>query len=311
VRSMRALAVAGRGETPAVIDVAEPSPAPGEVRVSVEAASVNGFDLSVAAGRMWDAMPHEFPVVLGRDFVGTVDMLGAGVEGISVGDRVAGWIVGASLGAGALAEYVATPAATVTAVPAGVSTADAAAVGLAATAAYDAIDALQVTGRDTVLVAGATGGVGSVAVQLAAGTGAAVIATARPGEEADFVLALGARHVVDYSGDLVAAVRDAAPEGVSRALHAAGDPGATAATVRAGGRLASMLGATTDQVGRDDITVTAVVAHVTAEKLADLLAQVADSRLRVRVALSVPLEQAPEALGAFRGGTLGKVLVTR
>jgi NADPH:quinone reductase-like Zn-dependent oxidoreductase len=308
---MRALAVTGRDEAPAVVDVADLRPAPGEVRVGVEAASVNGFDLAVAGGRMWEAMPHTFPVVLGRDFVGTIDALGAGVDALSIGDRVAGWIVGSSLGPGAIAEYVATPARNVTRVPAGVSTADAAAVGLAATAAYDAIDALEVTNRDTVLVAGATGGVGSVAVQLAAGVGARVIATARPGEEADFVRALGAGHVVDYTGDLVAAVRDAAPGGVSSALHAAGDAVSTAATVRPGGRLASLLGATADQVGRDDITITAVVTHVTADKLADLLGQVAGSRLRVRVAFSVPLERATDALAAFSGGTLGKVLVTR
>jgi NADPH:quinone reductase-like Zn-dependent oxidoreductase len=307
---MKALAIAAKGEAPAVIDVPDLSPAAGAIRVSVDAASVNGFDLAVVAGHVWDAMPYSFPVVLGRDFVGTVDAVGDDVDRPNIGDRVAGTILAPALGPGAIAEYVTTSAAAVTVVPESVTTTHAAAVGLAGVAGYDAAEALQTTGSDTVLVAGATGGVGSVVVQLAAAQGASVIATARPGEEADFVRTLGATHVVDFTGDVAAAVRSVAPDGVSKALHAAGDPASLAALVRPGGRVASMLGATAEQVGRDDITVIAVMAHATSAKLADLLQKVADSRLRVRVSASFPLERAPEALAAFGGGTLGKVLIT-
>jgi NADPH:quinone reductase-like Zn-dependent oxidoreductase len=308
---MKALAIASSDAAPLVLDVADPIPATGEVLVRVDAASVNGFDLAVAAGHVWNSMPHTFPVVLGRDFVGIIVALGDGVAHLTVGDRVAGTIVAASLGQGAIAEYVAAPESSVTVVPDRVSTADAAAIGLAAIAAHDAIEALQVEVGDTVLVAGATGGVGSVAVQLATAKGATVIATARPGEEANFVRGLGATHIVDYTGDVPAAVREIATDGVSKALHAAGDLTSIASTVRSGGRLASMLGGSAEQVQRDDITVVAVMAHATSEKLAGLLAQVADSQLRVRVATSVALEQAPDALAAFGGGTLGKVMVTR
>src|SRR3954470_4823325 len=119
---MKAFAITARDTQPAVQDVPQPEPAPGEVLVEVEAASVNGFDLSVAAGYVWDMIPHQFPVVLGRDLAGTVTALGEGAEDFAGGDRVAGVIPGMALGprTGTLAEYVAMPAAAVTRIPAGV-----------------------------------------------------------------------------------------------------------------------------------------------------------------------------------------------
>jgi len=305
---MKALAIASRDAAPAVAQIPTPEPAAGEVRLGVEAASVNGFDLAVAAGHVWDVMPHEFPVVLGRDFVGTVDAVGADVTQVKVGDRVAGLIAG-GLGAGGIGQYVIAAADSLVPVAAGLSSVDAAAVGLAAIAALDTIDAAGVTGDDTVLISGATGGVGLLAVQLAAARGATVIATARPGEPAELVSSLGAKHVVDYTGDVAAAVRAVEPDGVDKVVHAAGDPAALGTTLRAGGVLASLLGATAEQVGRDDVTVSAVMAHGTPEKLADLLAQAADGRLRVHVGATVPIERAGDALAAF-SGTLGKVIVT-
>src|SRR3954471_21458651 len=117
---MKALAISERGAVPEVQDVAVREPAPGEARVAVEAASVNGFDLAVAAGRVWDSMAAEFPVVLGRDFAGRVDAVGGGVDGLQVGDRVAGTIH-AALGPGGMAEYVVQRADTLARVPDGVT----------------------------------------------------------------------------------------------------------------------------------------------------------------------------------------------
>src|SRR5215207_11205808 len=126
---MRAFAIPGRDTSPALQDFPQPQPAAGEVLVAVEAASVNGFDLSVAAGYVWDMLPHAFPVVLGRDFVGTVAGVGDGVEQVAVGDRVAGVIPGVALGpSGSLGDYVAVPVTAVTAVPSGVDVHAAAAI---------------------------------------------------------------------------------------------------------------------------------------------------------------------------------------
>jgi NADPH:quinone reductase-like Zn-dependent oxidoreductase len=309
---MKAFGISARDTQPTLLDVPQPEPAPGEVLVDVEAASVNGFDLAVAAGYVWDMLPHEFPVVLGRDLVGTVTAVGEGVEGIRVGDRVAGAIPGMDLGArtGSFAEQVALPGTAVTRVPAGVSVEDAAVVGLAGVAAHDAVDALGLQDGQSVLVSGATGGVGSIAIQLATAAGATVIATARPGQEDDYVRSLGAAHTVDYTGDVPAAVREIAPDGVDHALHLAGDAAAVAQSVRVGGTVATTLGATAEQVGRGDVTVAGIMAAATPDKLAVLLGHVAAGHSRVNIEARVPLDNAQDAFGLFADGTLGKVLIT-
>jgi len=162
-----------------------------------------------------------------------------------------------------------------------------------------------------VLISGATGGVGSIALQLAQEAGATVIATARPGEEEDYVRGLGAGHAVDWTGDLSAAVNAIAADGVDKALHFAGDPATIGGLVRRGGTLASTLGATPESLGRDDITLASIMAAASADKLAHLLDLVATGKVRVNVEAAVPLERAHDALGLFADGTLGKVLVTR
>jgi len=267
---MKAFAITARDSQPALQDLPQPQPAAGEVLAEVEAASVNGFDLSVAAGYVWDMLPHEFPVVLGRDLVGTVTAAG----NVEAGDRVAGVIPGVALGprTGSFAEQVSLPASAVTRVPSGV---------------------------------------GSIALQLAVAAGATVIATARPGQEEEYVRGLGAAHTVDYAGDVAAAVRAIVPHGADKALHAAGDAAAIGKVMRAGGRVASTLAATAGQLGRDDVTVTAIMAAATAGKLARLLDHVASGNLRVHIEARVPLDRAHEALTTFAGGTLGKVLITR
>ncbi|MCU1671454.1 MAG: Alcohol dehydrogenase GroES domain protein [Blastococcus sp.] len=307
---MRALAIRERGAAPAVSDVEAVTPGRGELRVAVEAASVNGFDLAVAAGFVWDAMPHTFPVVLGRDFAGTVQAVGADVEGVHTGDLVAGVLTALELGSGPIAEQIVVPAAAVTAVPAGVSAALAAAVGLAGITALDAVDALNVGDEDVLLISGATGGVGAFAVQIAAARGARVLATARPGAASEFVRRLGAEAAVDYTGDLAAAVHAVAPEGVTTVLHAAGDPTVLAGLLMAGGRLASIVGATTEQAGRADVTVAGVMGSFTPDKLHGLLEQVGAGTLTVPVAATHPLADAAAALTSFGAGKLGKIMVT-
>ena len=310
---MKAFALTDRNTQPALQDLPQPEPAAGEVLVDVEATSVNGFDLSVAGGYVFDMLPHEFPVVLGRDLVGTVTAIGDGVDTIAVGDRVAGVIPGVALSArtGSFAEYVALPASAVTRVPAGVDAPSAAVIGLAGVAAHDALEALGVQPGDTVLISGATGGVGSIATQLAVAAGATVIGTARPGQEEEYVRGLGSAHVVDYSGDITAAVQAIAPHGVDKALHAAGDAAALGKVLRAGGTIASTRGATAEELGRDDVTLAPIMAAATGDKLARLLDHVAAGKLRVNIEATIPLERAHEALAAFADGTLGKVLITR
>ena len=267
----------------------------------------------MATGYVFDMLPHEFPVVLGRDFAGTVTAVGDGVENMQVGDRVAGVIPGVDLGprTGAFADQVAVTATAVTPLPAGVDPQQAAVIGLAGVAAHDALEALNIQAGETVLVSGATGGVGSIAVQLAAAAGATVIGTAQPGQEEEYVRSLGAAHAVDYTGDVADAVKAIAPQGVDKVVHTAGDPAGLASVIKAGGAIASTLGATAERVGREDVTVATIMAAATAEKLAALLQRVANGQLRVNIETAISLERAPEAFAAFADGTLGKVLITR
>ena len=306
----RALVIAGRGEPPAIADVPDPEPGPGQARVAVKAASVNGIDAFAAGGYVWDSMPHEFPVVLGRDFAGTVDAVGDGVTDLRAGDAVAGAITALDLYQGAITERIVFDTNRLARIPNGVSPVEAAAGGgLAGLSARDLVDGLALTSDDVVLVSGATGGVGALAVQLAAATGATVLATARPGAE-DFVLGLGATHAVDYTGDLDAAVRVIAPDGVTAVVHTAGDAAQLAALLRPGGRLASVIGATDEQVGREDVTVVAVLATDTPEKIRSLLHAVAAGDLRVPIAKTFPFEQASVSVEAFGQHKLGKLAIT-
>ncbi|NUT24926.1 MAG: NADP-dependent oxidoreductase [Streptomyces sp.] len=313
---MRAVVLNEVPSAPVVAEVATPRPEAGEVLVKVAASSVNGIDAATAAGFLQGMMEHRFPLVLGKDFAGTVEALGEGAEGYAVGDAVFGVVMKPFLGTGSLAEYVTVPAAYGLArIPQGLSVTDAGALGVAGTTAFDSLAALDVAGGETVLVSGATGGVGALAVQLAVARGARVIATARPGTPADFVtgLADGEVQVVDFTGDLATQVRALAPAGVDAVVHLAGDGAALAGLLRPGGRIASPLGLTEDAVAHSevsDVTVHSIMADPSARTLEALASQVASRALRVPVAAVYPLAQAPEAFAAFGAGKLGKLAVT-
>ncbi|NUP18464.1 MAG: NADP-dependent oxidoreductase [Streptomyces sp.] len=313
---MRAVVLNEVPSAPVVAEVATPRPEAGEVLVKVAASSVNGIDAATAAGFLQGMMEHRFPLVLGKDFAGTVEALGEGAEGYAVGDAVFGVVMKPFLGTGSLAEYVTVPAAYGLArIPQGLSVTDAGALGVAGTTAFDSLAALDVAGGETVLVSGATGGVGALAVQLAVASGARVIATARPGTPADFVtgLADGEVQVVDFTGDLATQVRALAPAGVDAVVHLAGDGAALAGLLRPGGRIASPLGLTEDAVAHSevsDVTVHSIMADPSARTLEALASQVASRALRVPVAAVYPLAQAPEAFAAFGAGKLGKLAVT-
>lgn len=287
-------------------EVDTPRPAAGELLVRVVSSSVNGFDAATAAGYLQGMMEHRFPLVVGKDFAGTVEALGEGVEGFAVGDSVFGVVMKPFLGAGSLAEYV-TVSAThgVAHVPDGLSVREAGALGLAGTAALDIVNAVDLDKGETVLISGATGGVGALAVQLAVARGARVIATARPGAEAEFVTGLTDAEVVDFSGDLDAQVRALVPNGVDTVLHLAGDGDQLAGLLRPGGRFASTLG-----VIPEDVTAFSVMADPTPQTLAQLAADAASGVLRVPVTTTFPLARVDEAFAAFGAGTLGKVAIT-
>ncbi|RXZ70750.1 NADP-dependent oxidoreductase [Agromyces albus] len=308
---MKAVAFGAFDQAPAVTELDMPEPASGEVRVRVRAASVNGFDLAVANGYLNGAMEHRFPVVLGKDFAGTVDAVGPEVVGFQVGDRVFGVVTKQFLGDGSFAEYVTVPVAVgIAKLPEEIDFTDAAGLGLAGTAAFDSFNAAGIGADSTVLVAGATGGVGQQALQLAVRAGAEVIATAHTAEEIELVGKLGATRIVDYTDDVAAQIREAYPGGVDVVLHFAGDGSALAGAVRQAGVLVSTLVQSPDQIPADGVRVVPIYANPSQETLDRLAANQVKGHTTVTVQRVYDLDKTSEAFRHFTAGTLGKLVVT-
>jgi NADPH2:quinone reductase len=279
-------------------DLPAPTPAAHEVLVRVHASSINPADNSIAAGMLKQmGVEYEFPVILGRDYAGVVEQVGPEVTRYAVGDGVFGFVLHANptVRDGSWAELIAAPQDMfIGQAPQGVDLATAGAAPLAGIAAITATDALELSEGDTVLIVGATGGVGSFAVQLAARAGATVIAPALPEDEA-YLRGLGVGELLPRDGDLAAAARERHPDGFDAVLDLVNyAPGVPATLVKDGGRVASPTGAAGEGPGR-----TMVMAAPTPENLERLARLLADGTLRVHVQATYELAQAPDALTAL------------
>ena len=295
---MKAITLTELGTQPALrTDQPAPTPGPAEVLVRVRASSVNPVDNAIAAGMLKDMVEHVFPVTLGRDYAGVVEQIGADVTGFSVGDEVFGFIPGVSpsVHAGSWAELIVVPERmSIARKPDGVDLATAAAAPVAAITAMAAIDALALDRGDTLLVVGATGGVGSFAVQLATAAGATVIAPALP-EDEDYLRALGVADVLPRDGDVAAAVRERHPDGVDALLdNVSYAPGAYDAALKDVARVASPMNAAGDGPGR-----TNVMAAPTSDNLHRLARLLDAGTLKVHIQQRYPLDQAAAAMNAL------------
>ncbi|WP_120338514.1 NADP-dependent oxidoreductase [Cryobacterium soli] len=307
---MRVITLPEFGSAIELIEIDTPQPQNGEVRVRVHAASVNGFDLAVAAGSLDGVLEHRFPVVLGKDFAGVVDALGEGVTDYAVGDRVFGVVTKAHVGDGSFGEFVTVPTATGLAkLPVEVDFARGAALGLAGTAAQAAVDAAELTEGSTVLIVGATGGVGNQAVQLAVAAGATVIATARTALGIAQVRMLGATEIVDHTQNISQAVRTLHADGVDVVLHFAGDAATVLPALRSGGRFVSTLIASPEQLSVVDAVVVPIYADPTPAVLGRLADSLAAGRTTVTVQGSYALADVAEAFEAFSDGARGKLVI--
>ena len=195
-----------------VRDVPRPVPGAGEVLVEVRAAGINISEAAIRAGAVRDLFPATFPSGQGSDLAGVVAELGSGVGAFAVGDEV----IGFSDLRSSHAEYVAVPATQLTPKPAAVPWEVAGSLYVAGCTAYAAVRAVRLVPGDTVAIAGAAGGVGSIAVQLARRAGATVLGIAGPSNDA--WLADHGAVPVNYGDDLLARLRAAAPSGHIEAL---------------------------------------------------------------------------------------------
>lgn len=305
---MRAVLVEQFHAGPVVRDVASPTFTDGEVLLQVSTSSVNAIDGMIAGGMIDGRLPYQLPITLGQDVAGTVVATGPGVTTLEAGDPVFGVHFEVPFHAGTWAEEVAVSASQLAKRPTGLDVATAGALGLAGTAAKLAIDAVDPGPGDTVLISGATGGVGVIAVQLAKAAGATVLATARA-DQAEFVRQLGADEAIDYAGDLAVEIRKAVDDGVQCVVHLAGDAMSLGAVCVPGARFASTSGhGLAEALEGLEIDVTSVMATPETHVLEALAKEIVAGRLRVPIAGTHALEDASRALDDFRG-SLGKIAV--
>jgi NADPH2:quinone reductase len=297
-----------------IADVPRPDAGPGQVLIRVEAAALNPFDLRVATGELRHVCPVEHPVVLGMEATGVVEALGEGVTGVAVGDAVVAFTFGV---AGSIAELTVAPVGPALARrPPTLRPMEAAGLPVAAMTATQLVDVAGLASGaagQSVLVVGATGGVGLFTVQMAARAGARVLATARP-VDADRLRALGAAEVIDYGTVATAAeARRLQPDGVDvviELVHGGPDLATTAAAARPGGRLVSPHPGGPDSFD-GDVSGTYIHVDPTDGLLQSLVDQVADGDLTVTVDRTYPFVDAPQAAADLRGQhTSGKVVVT-
>jgi NADPH:quinone reductase-like Zn-dependent oxidoreductase len=296
---MRAYAIDEFGKPGSVRELETPQPEEGEVLVRIRAAGVNAFDVAVVDGFAKDFMEHRFPLIPGLDGSGDVAALGAGVDGVNVGDAVFGIAQKGYQGAGTFAEFQTFPAAGVTAQPSSLEYLGAATFGTAALTAVTAVEAIDARENQVVVVIGATGGVGSFATQLLANRGARALAVTR-GEYADYALSLGASEAIDYTtGDLAGQVRARASQGVDSIIDLSGNKDVVSSLldlVRAEGFVVSAAGGVDDAVLEGRGLQGGSVNRAGLDRLADLARLLEEKQLVLPAIRTYPLEQAAEAL---------------
>ncbi|MFB4284937.1 NADP-dependent oxidoreductase [Nonomuraea sp. MTCD27] len=282
----------GGPEVLTVREVPEPVPEPGEVLIRSTASSLNPVDWKT---RAWDVGP-ELPATLGWDLAGVV--VDGGGTAFRPGDHVIAMSAQIATGRGTWAERVALPTRLLAKAPTTVPLADAAALPLAGVTAVQALDKAAVTTGTRMLVIGAAGAVGGIAVQLARRAGAVIDALVSRPDHHDEARALGADKVGHTLGDLpdgaYDAVLDTAGLDAGRALA----PGGRYVSI-ADHPLPDVPGAVKSYVQEDQ------------EQLASLAALVERGELRLRVAHRYPFHQARAAHERFEaGGNVGKFLLT-
>ena len=286
-----------------VVEVPRPVPGPGEVLVQVKAAGINPGEAKIRDGLLAERWPSTFPSGQGSDLAGIVAETGPGVTGVAVGDEVIGYTDNRA----SQAEFVVVEAGHLTPKPAEVPWPVAGALFVAGATAYAAVRAVAPAKGDVLVVSGAAGGVGSIAVQLARRTGATVVGLASPVHH-DWLAAHG---VIPVSyGDGVA----------DRIRQAAGKVDAFIDTVGTGYvQLALDLGVAPDRIdtiadfaaiGRYGVKGDGNAAGASAAVLAELAALIADGELEIPIAATFPLAEVRDAYRRLaQGHAQGKIVL--
>ncbi len=290
-----------------------PVAGPAEILIEVHAAGVNPFDWYAVEGYVNDYVQFSLPAILGRDFSGIVAAIGAGVTAFAIGDAVYGHADASA--DGSFADYVAVPADRAVMKPDSLSHIDAASLPNVLMAAWDGLfsadTGMNLQSGQTVLINGAAGGIGTVAVQLARWRGARVIGTASPGNH-PLLYELGAAAAYDYhsadwdeTAGKVDAVLDTADGSTAERL---------CALIRPGGSYVSLRGMPSPEFvaarSADGVRCIAASGPNSASALPEMAAAVAQGAVKPIVSETFPLDRVRDALEAVRAGHVrGKIVI--
>jgi alcohol dehydrogenase len=299
----------GHADKVQVVETDKPAVEDSKVLVEVHAASLNPFDTTVREGFVKDMIPS-LPVTLGGDIAGVVSEVGNGVEGFRTGDKVYGTAAVVAGNSGALAEFAVTRPTQLALAPSNLDFAEAASLPLVGVSALQALtEHINLQSGQKLFIHGASGGIGTIAIQIAKHLGAYVAVTVRSDEAVDLVKTLGADEVVDTrTQDFGSILRD-----YDAVFEAAGgeDFDKTLSVLKHGSVAVSMI-AKADEEKAAQLGVKAVTqsTHVTTERLQTLCKLVEAGAVKPQIARTFRLEEVQAAFEERESGNAhGKIII--
>jgi alcohol dehydrogenase len=292
-----------------LVEISKPQVGVGQVLVEVQAASLNPSDTSMRSGGFQDMIPLDFPVTLGGDITGIVVAVGEGVEGFLVGDKVFGQASALLGDSGGWAEFAVTHSDHLSIMPKTLNFQEAASLPLVGVSAVQALlEQITLQKDQKILITGGSGGIGTLAIQIAKSIGA-YVATTATGDGIRLTRELGADEVFDYKTEDAAslltqydAVFDTiGGEGFDKSLT----------ILKKGGIAVSMIAPANDKLATSlGITAQMQVSLITRSRLAVLAQLVESGAVKVQIGKIFDMENIREAFAARESGTVnGKVVL--
>jgi NADPH:quinone reductase-like Zn-dependent oxidoreductase len=290
-----------------LMEMEKPIPAEGELLIKTTSVSVNPVDWKLLSGYRRDNLLAYFPYIIGWDLAGTIEARGHAARRFEIGEKVYGYIRRPNLKNGTYAEYVSVPECYLSKAPITIPIKDAAAVPLAGLTALQSINKGHLQCGETILILGASGGVGTLAVQIAKILGAFVVTVSRTAN-LSYLKNLGANVCLDYTDiEWVVKAKRHAPDFI---LDCAGGQTMEKGilSLKKGGRVISL---TTNKITNDFIDFNGVFVEPNSKDLDELTRWINEAMLTPYISKYFDLEQSIEALKLNKEGqTTGKIIIT-
>lgn len=301
----------GRPEVVQISEIEIPELKEGEVLVKIKAAGVNPVDAVIREGHYKDMMPHSFPIVPGWDMAGVIEERGHAARRFDVGEEVYAYARRPEVKWGTFAEYIVIPESYLALRPKNISWEEAAGIPLAGLTAYQSVYvAGNIKEGQKLLILGASGGVGSFAIQLAKARGAEIIGVASE-ENHEYMKSLGAKHTIDYrKNDIGTAAKEIAPDGVDLIFDCASGESLKQSikALKSSGKIVSTLNQGEDIDKNIDFQF--VFVEPNSRQLDHFRELVEGGKVRVEVNKIYSLEEAPDAFKQIQSShTTGKIVI--